>query len=153
LTTNVNPDDEASEVCQRMAALRRELDGDMRDVTESARAMTDWTFYVRRFPWAAAGAAALAGFLLVPRKKQVMAPPDAATLAELAKHKELWASAATPPASDANSIAKTIFWTIAAAAGRAALAYVSEQISKPASERRRETEQSASSLHESKSAE
>jgi hypothetical protein len=149
----LNPDDEASEVCRRMAALRRELDGDMRDVTESARAMTDWTFYVRRFPWAAAGAAALAGFLLVPRKKQVIAPPDAATLAELAKHKELWASATTPPTADAKSIAKTIFWTIAAAAGRAALAYVSEQISKPAAQNRREPAESASSFHEPDSAE
>ena len=54
--------------------------------------MTDWTFYVRRFPWAAVGLAAAAGFLLVPRKKTTVTP-TAEQLAALAKSKEFVAAA------------------------------------------------------------
>src|SRR5262249_54340038 len=125
-----------------MAALRRELVDDMRDVSESARAITDWTFYVRRFPWASAGLAALAGILIVPRKKEAAAPPDAATIAEALKQKQVWASA-QQATTDANSIAKTVFWTIAAAAGRAALQYVSERIRTAAAEKHREPSEEA----------
>ena len=57
-----------------MATLRREIVHDVEHVAESAKAMTDWTFYVRRFPWAAVGVAAAAGFLLVPRKKTTVTP-------------------------------------------------------------------------------
>ena len=67
--SNQSPEDEAQAVVERMAALRRELADDVEHVAESAKAMTDWTFYVRRFPWLAVGAAAAVGFLLVPRKK------------------------------------------------------------------------------------
>jgi hypothetical protein len=81
-------DDSADEICRRMAELRRDLAGGVREVGRSARVMTDWTFYVRRFPWAMVGIAAAAGFVLIPRKKQIISP-DQTALAEMVKKKQL----------------------------------------------------------------
>ena len=52
-----------------MAELRRELTIDVRDVSRSAREMTNPLYYVRRFPWATAASAAAIGYMLVPKKK------------------------------------------------------------------------------------
>ena len=50
--------------------------------------MTDWTFYVRRFPWAAVAVAAAAGYMLIPRKKAGhFSRPEA--LAEMVQKKQL----------------------------------------------------------------
>ena len=121
-----SPDDEARDVVERMSALRRELVHDVEHVAESAKAMTDWTFYVRRFPWAAVGVAAAAGFLLVPRKKTTVTP-TADQLAALVNNKE-FVAAATNQLKAPQSMLKGLAATIAAMAGRAALAYVTEQI-------------------------
>ena len=80
--------DEIDAVTRRMAELRRELTGDVRQVSRDARVMTDWTFYVRRFPWAMVGIAAVAGFVLIPRKKQIISPNQEA-LAEMVKKNQL----------------------------------------------------------------
>ena len=81
-------DDQVEILCERMAELRHALTGDIRNVSRSARVMSDWTFYVRRFPWATVAVAGLAGFLLVPRKKAIISPNQDA-LAELVRKKHL----------------------------------------------------------------
>ncbi len=133
----MNPDDQAREVIERMAALRRELTHDVEHVTESAKAMTDWTFYVRRFPWAAVGIAAAAGYLLVPRKKTTVTP-TAEQLEALVKNKE-FVAAATEQLKPPQSLLKGLAATLAAMAGRAALSYLTEQIRAKAAGRHGET--------------
>lgn len=81
-------DDQADAVRRRMAELRQDLSSDVRDVGRSAREMTDWTHYVRRFPWATVAVAAAIGYMLVPRKKQGISP-DPALLAEMVKNREV----------------------------------------------------------------
>jgi hypothetical protein len=81
-------DESAEEIRRRMAELRRDLTGGVREVGRSARVMTDWTFYVRRFPWAMVALAAAAGFMLMPRKKHVISP-DQQALAEMVRKKQL----------------------------------------------------------------
>lgn len=81
-------EDEADVICRRMSELRRELTGGVRAVSRDARAMTDWTLYVRRFPWATVAIAAAAGFALIPRKKAVISP-DQQALAEMVRKKQL----------------------------------------------------------------
>jgi hypothetical protein len=81
-------EDSAEEICRRMAELRSDLAGGVREVGRSARVMTDWTFYVRRFPWAVVAVAAAAGFMLIPRKKHVISP-DQQALAEMVRKKQL----------------------------------------------------------------
>jgi hypothetical protein len=131
-----SPDEEARDVVERMAALRRELDHDVEHVAKSAKAMTDWTFYVRRFPWAAVGVAAAAGFLLVPRKKTSVAP-TAEQLAALVQNKQ-FVAAATDQLQPPPSVLKGLAATLAAMAGRAAISYVTEQIRAKAASAARE---------------
>src|SRR5436189_4416070 len=81
-------DDPADAIRRRMAELRRELTFDVRDVGRSARAMANLSFYVRQFPWATMVLTAAAGYLLVPKKKEVIYP-DPDTLAELVRKKQV----------------------------------------------------------------
>ena len=98
--------------------------------------MTDWTFYVRRFPWAAVGVAAAAGFLLVPRKKtSVTATPE--QLAALASSKE-FVNAATQQLKPPESLLKGLAATLAAMAAKAAMSYVTAQIRAKAAGQHRE---------------
>jgi hypothetical protein len=83
-------EDSAEDIRRRMAELRRELSSDVREVSRSARVMTDWRFYVRRFPWAVVGVAAVAGYLLIPRRKEVQViSPDPDALAEMFRKEQL----------------------------------------------------------------
>src|SRR5262245_4530468 len=72
----------------RMAELRRELTSDVEDVGRSARAMTDVGLYVRRFPWASVAVAIAVGYMLVPRRKEVIYA-EAATLADAIKKSQV----------------------------------------------------------------
>lgn len=81
-------DDAADRIRARMAELRSELSSDVDEVGRSARAMTEVGHYVRRFPWATVAIAVAVGYLLVPRKKQVV-HPDAAQLAKLIKKNQV----------------------------------------------------------------
>jgi len=99
----VKPDDKADDICHRMAELRSELACDVRDVRRStremadhAREMTNPLYYIRRFPWASAAAAVAIGYLLVPKKRQVI-KPDPEMLAELVRKHQVKVD--TSPAS------------------------------------------------------
>ena len=81
-------DDHIEAITRRMAELRRALTGDVHAVSRSARVMTDWTFYVRRFPWATVAIAAVAGYLLVPKKKNIISP-DQEALAQMVRKRQL----------------------------------------------------------------
>jgi hypothetical protein len=115
----VHDNDSAEDIRKRMAQLRRDIDVDMGNVSRSARAMTDWTFYVRRFPWAVAGAAAVVGYLLIPKKKQD-GTPDAEALAELVKNRQV----RVEPASirgETNKLLKSLLVTGVGLVAKAAL--------------------------------
>jgi hypothetical protein len=114
---------------------------DVEHVAESAKAMTDWTYYVRRCPWMAVGLAAAAGFLLVPRKKTVVTPTPE-QLAALAQSKE-FVAAASSQLKTPQSLLKGLAATLAAMAGRAALAYITEQIRAKAAAASQEQPQTA----------
>ena len=74
---------------QRMEEVRCDLDEDVQEIVEGARDMGDWRSYVRRYPWVCLGAAAVAGYLIVPRR-----PWE--TLAGLANRGRLLASSQLP---------------------------------------------------------
>src|SRR3954453_2908590 len=71
-----------------MAELRRELAYDVQDVSRSAKAMASPSFYIRRFPWATMAVAAGVGYMLIPKKKQVI-QPDMNALAELVRKNQV----------------------------------------------------------------
>jgi len=78
-----------------MAQLRRELTCDVqevgrstREMANSAREMANPLYFVRRFPWASAIVAAGVGYLLVPKKRQVI-KPDPEMLADLIRKQQV----------------------------------------------------------------
>jgi hypothetical protein len=120
-----------------MAALRRELDADVLNVGESARAMADWRFYVERYPFAIAAAAVAAGFLLVPKKPQVLVP-DADTLAELARSNRVWVKTGAPkPSVSGRSMLGGLLALAATAATKAAVNWGSQQFQASMAARKR----------------
>lgn len=135
----MNNDQEVDVVRRRMAELRRELTGDVREVGRSAREMTDWTFYVRRFPWAVAAIAAAAGYLLIPRKKQVIAPdPDA--IAELVKKNVIRVETKTHE-SDSPKFIKSLLMMGVTWAAKAGMNYMSQRLQNSAAQQREQPPQ------------
>ena len=79
---------EVEEIQRCMREVRAELREDVQEFVVSAREMTDWTIYVRAYPWLCVGAAAAVGFLLIPGRSQII-KPDADGLMELARRNKL----------------------------------------------------------------
>jgi hypothetical protein len=119
-------EDEAEAICRRMAEVRRELAGSVRAVSRDARAMTDWTLYVRRFPWATVAIAALAGFALIPRKKAIISP-DQEALAEMVRKKQLRLDV-DHKAEKKQGMLASVVAAAAAWAAKAGMSYMGERL-------------------------
>ena len=119
-------DDSADDICRRMAELRRELSCDVQQVGRDARVMTDWTFYVRRFPWAVAGIALAAGFMLVPRRKEVI-KPDPKMIEEMVRKHQIRVETKERPKND-SSFMKSLMMMGVTAAARYGANYITERM-------------------------
>ena|SRR5688572_24555696 len=140
-------DDEAQAIAQRMAELRRNLITDVREVSQGARVMTDWKFYVGRFPWAALGLAALAGFMAVPKKRAVISP-DQEALAELVRKKHLRLN--VDHKQEKPGLVSAIVATAASVVAKAAMGYFGERMRTAAVQKAHQDsdyESSAASIH------
>jgi hypothetical protein len=89
-----------------MGELRRELTIDVRDVSRSAREMASPMYYIRHFPWASAAVALAVGYVLVPKKKQVV-KPDPEMLAEMVRKQQVKIDTAKV-SSDKDSMLKSL---------------------------------------------
>lgn len=118
----------ADAIRERMKVVRCDLGDDFDDVVMSARQMANWHSYVRRYPWACMTGAALAGFLIVPRRVELITP-DTATLLELARQNKLVVKADSRP-QEKGGFAGAMFSLIANAAVRGLMAYVGQQAGK-----------------------
>jgi len=78
-----------------MSELRRELLVDVQEVSRSAKAMASPGYFVRRFPWATMAIAAGVGYMLIPKKKQVV-QPDMKALAELVRKNQIRVDTSMP---------------------------------------------------------
>ncbi len=59
---------EIDEIRRQMALIRRELHQDVSGVVSGVSEAMDWRAMLQRHPWASVGAAAVAGYLVVPRR-------------------------------------------------------------------------------------
>jgi hypothetical protein len=88
MASSTSAHSQAEELQRQMREVRKELRDDVTDLVQSAHKMSDWTSYVRAYPWLCVGAAAAAGFFLVPTRPLIVHPdPDA--LFKLAKEHDL----------------------------------------------------------------
>jgi len=119
--------DEACEVRQRLAELRCSLDEDVTQVSKSAHAMADWHYYPRRFPWMTFALAATAGYLLVPKRTEIISP-DAETLAKLAKSDQLVVTRKPKAEATSDGLANYLIAMVSASVLRAGMAYLKNNI-------------------------
>lgn len=68
---------DVADIQRQMSEIRGEMRHDMQTLVTNARTLSDWRYYVRNYPWACLGAAAFAGYLLVPPRIAVAAPAPA----------------------------------------------------------------------------
>jgi hypothetical protein len=131
-------DDSADEIRGRMAELRRDLAFDIHEVSRNARVMTDWRFFARRFPWVVFGVAAVAGYMLIPKRKEVkVISPDPNALAEMFRKEQL--KLETPASKkESRSMAKSLLLMGITAAAKFGANYMGEQLRTAAMNRPRE---------------
>lgn len=78
---------EITEIQRRMAQVRHDLHEEVREAVKGAQSLTDWRSQVGNHPWLALGAAAIVGYMIVPRRHREPAPtivavsPQAASVA------------------------------------------------------------------------
>jgi len=111
----------ADAIRQQMRQVRRELGEDVDGLVDNAQVLTDWRHYVRSYPWVCLGAAAVAGYLLVPSRLRVV-QPDAATIAKLVREQK--------PKSASAGVAATIGSMIGNALLQGGLALAKQQLGK-----------------------
>lgn len=112
----------ADQLRSRMQLLRSNLDADFQQVGQQVRDRTDWRYYVKRYPWLAAGVAAAVGYTAVPRRIRKIAP-DMETLTRLAKQEKL-VVAPKSKASQSTGLGAQLFTLAATGAARAAMGYL-----------------------------
>lgn len=127
----MTPDEPVETICRRMAELRRELTYDMQDVSRSAKAMATPSFYIRKFPWATMAVAAGVGYMLIPKKKQVIRP-DMEALAELVRKNQVQIKA-SQAADESQGMVKTLAVMGVSWAAKNGMKYLMQQLTTAAS--------------------
>ena len=118
----------ADEIRQQMAGVRKHLDHDVDEIIDGAGRMTDWRNYVASFPWAALGVVTALGFLVVPRKLEIVSP-DAETLQKLARSNRLVVEH-KPRSERKPGLVETAFQLTAHTLLRAGITYLGQQAGK-----------------------
>lgn len=116
------------QICQEMAQIRGGLGEEVEGIVVNARQLANWRYYVRTFPWASLGAAGAIGYMLVPRRLEIISP-DADTLAKLAKDNRLVVEH-KPTAEEKPSATAAVAGLLGNILLRAALAYAGQQAGK-----------------------
>jgi len=134
--------DEAEKIRKEMARIRRGLPGEIQDIKESARTMTDYRYYLQRHPWACMGAAVAIGYLIVPNRTRIVSP-DVETLEQLAKKNKLLVKAQPNMEKQQPGPLNMLFKLAANSLLRAGVAYAGQQLGRafaepesPAAERK-----------------
>lgn len=124
----MNNSQEVEDIRAEMAQIRCDLNEDVEDLVEHAREMADWRYYVRSYPLASAAAAAALGYLVVPKKPQIISP-NPKTLAQLARKNQL-VVVDRPKAEKRRTLSGSLFNLVASLAMRGLMAYVGQQAGK-----------------------
>jgi len=113
----------------RMARIRARAQGKADRIGEETRQFLDWKHYIRLFPWTTLAAAAVAGYLLVPRRAP-MSHPTGEALLELARENQQALKAVQhPPRKPTPGILDTAISMAGSALWRAGLAFATQQVS------------------------
>ena len=65
-------DDSADKIRQQMRDIRRDMGADVKDIVHSAQQLSDWRYYVRKYPWLCVGSAFAIGLLAAPHRRKAL---------------------------------------------------------------------------------
>ncbi|HTI52037.1 MAG TPA: hypothetical protein VL475_13830 [Planctomycetaceae bacterium] len=94
---------EIADIKQQMRQVRMSMRVDVHELVKNARSLTDWRHHWRLHPWASCGAAAVLGFLVVPRRR--FGNADAQRLTALSEPSLALSSRSNPIISELAAIA------------------------------------------------
>jgi hypothetical protein len=139
-----DPASAAEQLREEMRRLRSHMDADVDSFVENTRGLLDWHSYFESAPWLCLGAAALAGYLLVPSKVRTT-QIDLEQLIELAKHRQVVVSDQPVPAKGSagpalSKVVMNLVW-------RTALAVATERLNQFLSSRPNSTSPSPGANH------
>ncbi len=118
-------DDAADEIRRKMQHVRRDVDVDVSQIVDSANTLSDWRFYVRRYPWLCVSAALAAGYFVWPRRQALGKQLDGVDL------KALLAQAGLPAAaisSGGSGLAMKALGIVGPIAAKSAMAYIMQRL-------------------------
>jgi hypothetical protein len=127
VAVTTDPEKQAEHLRQQMRQIRREMGEDVEELVVQAERLMDWRYYVQQYPWVMVGAAAAAGFFLVPRRT-VTLPTDEQTLSRLAQRIPVMMP--KPPEAKKPTLFGSLLQMGTNLAMRAAMAYASQQAGK-----------------------
>ena len=61
---------DAENIRKQMRNIRREMGADVKHIVHSAQQLSDWRYYVRKFPWMCVGSAFAIGLMLAPSRRK-----------------------------------------------------------------------------------
>lgn len=113
------------EIRTQMRTIRRDLRENVKEIVVGASQIFDWKSYVRSFPWTFVAAAAVLGYLLVPRRRR---PPAGLiqtkeSIDQLAEEIKA-AVAPKPPPPSAQSLAGVLLPVLGGVALRVGTSYL-----------------------------
>jgi hypothetical protein len=119
----------ADEIRRQMQIARQRVRVEVEEVVDGARQLADWRFYPRQFPWLTLGAAALAGFAVIPRRAEKIERfiPDAKALKELANEHKIVLDPGGKKAKQAG-IMGAVLAAAGSAAARLAINYATQEV-------------------------
>lgn len=124
----------AEQIQRQMRDVRAELRDDVNELVHSAHEMSDWTRYVRAYPWVCVGAAAAVGYFVVPTRSIVIRP-DSESLFKLAQqHNLVMKPEGDRPAKKKGGLVAQLISVAAAAALQGGLRIASQQLTQAMSQ-------------------
>ena len=122
MTTDTKKSTKTADICNEMQQVRCNMGDDVGEFVQSARTLSDWRYYARKYPWACLAGAAALGFWIVPKRVEIHSP-NAAEIEELARRNKLVVKS-NPSPQPKNGMGKTLFTLLANAAVRGAIGYL-----------------------------
>ncbi|HBN79701.1 MAG TPA: hypothetical protein DD473_28535 [Planctomycetaceae bacterium] len=122
-----NPEN-AEQIREQMRQTRCHLQPEVNRIVEDAQKLMDWHYYMKRAPWMMLGVAAAVGYVLVPKRLEVMSP-DADELEKLSKKQRLVVEP-KPKANSRTGPIASLAGFLAMTALRAGVGYAGQYIGK-----------------------
>ncbi|MBW3598050.1 MAG: hypothetical protein KY475_12325 [Planctomycetes bacterium] len=117
----------ADQIREQMSQVRRELGLSYGEAVENARDLANWRYYVRNYPWAALGAAAVIGYLVVPNRLEIVSP-SAKELMKLADKNKLVVE--RQPPAETRGVSGALFTMMANLLVRGLISYAGQKLGK-----------------------